>query len=212
MRRIKKTDAQRMKNNENNTGISKSKIWLIASAALIVVVVLVLIMVEDSMRCKYVIRNNTDKDIKNIEVVFETGDGQTCSELYLGSVKAGEKVKGKYEPYDFSRIEDMGDMWVYVEFEGSKGIIFTDGMLYTNFDGSVSIDFNKEDGKYIADLDSSRGLFTGSELAGIEAKIMLDLENGDWDYMVYLKSEDRWVIDESMKLEWDDLTFDEIED
>ena len=41
---------------------------------------------------------------------------------------------------------------------------------------------------------------------------MLDLENGDWDYMVYLKSEDRWVIDESMKLEWDDLTFDEIED
>ena len=106
----------------------------------------------------------------------------------------------------------MGDMWVYVEFEGSKGIIFTDGMLYTNFDGSVSIDFNKEDGNYIADLDSSRGLFTGSELAGIEAKIMLDLENGDWDYMVYLKSEDKWVIDESMKLEWDDLAFDEIED
>lgn len=211
MRRIKKTT----KTVQNSGGMSpetRNKVLIGAIAVFAFIVITVLILVEDSMSCTYTIENNTDMNIKNLEVVFEDYMGDTATSLYLGSLDAGKEVKGKYEAFDFSEMEDTGDMWVYVEFEGKEGINFIDGLLYNKFDGYVDIKFEKEDGEYRAYTDSGKGLFTGSGEAGIEATIQLEPDTGDWNYMIYSKEQKKWIVDESMKLEWDELSDEDFDD
>lgn len=189
----------------------KVKTIIGVSLALIVLIALVLVVIESSLRCKFTLKNNTDKNITHIEVVIENQDEIDVLPLYAGSLPAGQSVSEKFEVVDFSE-EPGSALWIYVEFENEKVLQIYDGYLYTKFDGRISAEFVQEDGEYRLNLDSGVGLFGSDEIAGIGSKIQLVFDEVDWHYMVYSRSEKKWIPDLDTEIDFSDFLDDEDSD
>lgn len=195
--------------HQENTMKGEKKIAILAVIALFAIV-LALIIIEESLKCRFTVENNTDKNIEHIELSFIDEENYLVETVYDGEVKAGDSVKGKFEPVDFSLYS--GELYIGVTFEGGEEITLSDGFLYTLFDGRFSLEFVQEDGEYRLNTDSAVGLFGSSDIAGIENKFFIDLENSDWFEMIYDDEQEKWVIDEGEYIDWEDINIEGDED
>ena len=195
--------------HQENTMKGEKKIAIFAVIALFAIV-LALIIIEESLKCRFTVENNTDKNIEHIELSFIDEENYLVETVYDGEVKAGDSVKGKFEPVDFSLYS--GELYIGVTFEGGEEITLSDGFLYTLFDGRFSLEFVQEDGEYRLNTDSAVGLFGSSDIAGIENKFFIDLENSDWFEMIYDDEQEKWVIDEGEYIDWEDINIEGDED
>lgn len=209
MRRIR-VDKSKVKSAEMISHNNKIKLIVGLAVAVVLILAFVLIAIEDNLHCKYVIENHTDKNITNIEVVFEDEAGYTIQDIYDGALNSGASVKGKFQKEDFRN--NPGDLWIYVQFEGENPLMIYDGYLYTLYDGHFSLDFVQEDGEYRLNTDSGVGLFGGKDIAGIDSKIQLVFDEQDWHYMSYSKTDKKWYPDLDGEIDLSEIEDDADED
>jgi len=160
----------------------KSKIIVLTALTVLVLAVLILIVIENVGKKSYVIRNNSDRDITSLKVVFELEeDGTELSGIYEGPLKAGEKAEGKFESVDFSDVG--GEVGMFVTFDGEEEFFVYDGYFFGVFDGKLDIEFYKEDDQYRVRSSAGIGLFKNSSNTDLDDSVIyFDFEEGDWDY------------------------------
>lgn len=161
----------------------KVKIIIISIISLILVAVLALIVLEETGKRKIRIVNNTDKNIKGLEVFFETEDeGIELYSLYNAELKSGQKYSASTELFDFEN--EAADLAMIVTFEGEEGIFVYDGYFYDRFDGAIDIEFYQAEGEYRARMSATSGLFRNTVKSGMkDDEIYFDFEESDWDFI-----------------------------
>jgi len=175
----------------------KAKIIVLSIIGVILAGVIILVAIEGFSGKRYSIKNNTDKNISNIRVVFELAEEEgELKEIYSGPINAGSKVSGSFDAIDFDY--DAGDIGIYLTFEGGDTMFLFDGYIEGRFDGKIDMEFYQEDGSYLLKSTASTGLFGNTDSTGLdESVIIFTDELDDWDYI------DGGVID------FDDLDFED---
>jgi len=181
----------------------KLKIILIVAASVLVVAVLGLIVLEDALKRRYTISNETDTNITHLQVFFETAeDGVELQTIFEGELKAGEEVSGKFERIGFGDI--AGDIGVVVTFEGQEECYDYDGLITGVFDGRINLRFTKdEDGDLGAYLKAGFGLFNDpGDIELDNVRLYFDPEDEiDWED---LGLDEDWDEDEELDEDWDE--------
>ena len=182
----------------------KVKIIIISVISLIVVAVFTLVILEQSRKCKVKIVNSTDKNITNLNLMFETEeDSKELRSLYNGELKSGQSYSGSYEAVDLSGT--TADLGMIVTFEGEEEIFVYDGYFSDRYDGFVEVEFFQAEGEYRVRLSATTGLFKNADSSYMkDDEIYFDFENADWDYV-------DWY-DEDIDLEELDMTDFESDD
>lgn len=175
----------------------KAKIIVLSIIGVILTGVIVIVALEGFSGKRYSIKNNTDKNISNIRVVFELAEEEgELQEIYSGPINAGSKVSGSFDAINFDY--DAGDIGVYLTFEGGDTMFLFDGYIEGRFDGKIDMEFYQEDGSYLLKSTASTGLLGKTDTTGLDESIIIFTDElDDWDYI------DGGVID------FDDLDFED---
>jgi len=194
----------------------KTKIIVISVVAVLLVAILVMVAIEGFSGCRYSIKNNTDKNITSLRVVFEAAEEEyEYADMYNGALEAGKSVSGSFKPVEFD--EDGGDLGIYIKFEGSEEMFCFDGYFDGRFDGRVNMEFYVEDGVVNLKSTAVTGLFGSSESTSLdESVIVFNDDLSDWDYLegsIDLSDIDfDEDFDEDEDYDDDDIEFDDEED
>ena len=195
----------------------KTKIIVISVVAVLLVAILVMVAIEGFSGCRYSIKNNTDKNITSLRVVFEAAEEEyEYADMYNGALEAGKSVSGSFKPVEFD--EDGGDLGIYITFEGSEEMFCFDGYFEGRFDGKVDMEFYVEEGTVSLKTTATTGLFGSTENTALDESVIIFTEDlSDWDYLegsidlsdlYYDEDED---YDEDYD-DYDDIEFDDEED
>lgn len=194
----------------------KTKIIVLSIVAVLLVAILVMVAIEGFSGCRYSIKNNTDKNITSLRVVFEAAEEEyEYADMYNGALEAGKSVSGSFKPVEFD--EDGGDLGIYIKFEGSEEMFCFDGYFEGRFDGRVNMEFYVEDGVVNLKSTAVTGLFGSSENTSLdESVIVFNDDLSDWDYLegsIDLSDIDfDEDFDEDEDYDDDDIEFDDEED
>lgn len=194
----------------------KTKIIVFSVVAVLLVAILVMVAIEGFSGCRYSIKNNTDKNITSLRVVFEAAEEEyEYADMYNGALEAGKSVSGSFKPVEFD--EDGGDLGIYIKFEGSEEMFCFDGYFEGRFDGRVNMEFYVEDGVVNLKSTAVTGLFGSSENTSLdESVIVFNDDLSDWDYLegsIDLSDIDfDEDFDEDEDYDDDDIEFDDEED
>ncbi|MBR4540773.1 MAG: hypothetical protein IKO54_01205 [Lachnospiraceae bacterium] len=194
----------------------KTKIIVLSVVAVLLVAILVMVAIEGFFGCRYSIKNNTDKNITSLRVVFEAAEEEyEYADMYNGALEAGKSVSGSFKPVEFD--EDGGDLGIYIKFEGSEEMFCFDGYFEGRFDGRVNMEFYVEDGVVNLKSTAVTGLFGSSENTSLdESVIVFNDDLSDWDYLegsIDLSDIDfDEDFDEDEDYDDDDIEFDDEED
>ena len=194
----------------------KTKIIVLSVVAVLLVAILVMVAIEGFSGCRYSIKNNSDKNITSLRVVFEAAEEEyEYADMYNGALEAGKSVSGSFKPVEFD--EDGGDLGIYIKFEGSEEMFCFDGYFEGRFDGRVNMEFYVEDGVVNLKSTAVTGLFGSSESTSLdESVIVFNDDLSDWDYLegsIDLSDIDfDEDFDEDEDYDDDDIEFDDEED
>ena len=192
----------------------KTKIIIISVVAVLLLAVIILVAIEGFSGCRYSIKNNTDKNITSLRVVFEATEEEfEYADMYNGALLAGKSVSGSYKPIEFD--EDGGDLGIYITFEGSEEMFCFDGYFEGRFDGKVDMEFYVEEGTLSLKTTATTGLFGSTENTALDESVIIFNEDlSDWDYLEGSIDFSDLDFDEDFDEDedYDDIEFDDEED
>ena len=136
---------------------------------------------------KYYVINNTDMNITDISVLFETLDeGVPIFSLCTNEkIDKGETKEGELKAVDFGK--EYAELAAKVTFEGKEEIYYFDGLFYDTFDGMVILEFYKTEDQLRLKAKADTGISQGDpEDILLDEEIYIDWsleDSGYWDWI-----------------------------
>jgi len=162
--------------------ISKSKlcIYFLIFTALAAIIIMISVEAFGGGNC--VIKNNTSKAIKSMEVVVVDEEIIDIGVMYEGVVGANSVAKGEFDKID---IKDNPEAQVYigVEFEDyPEKIEILEGYITKDFSGNMNIEIYEEGTNLYLKAKMGTALFGSTKDTNMDETYILLPEEADYDY------------------------------
>lgn len=163
-------------------GLSKKTIITVIASVAVLALILVLVLIENSGKGRFIISNETGRDLDRVVVGFVDTEGDFTDMLFSSPVAAGKKYDDK-EDVSFTFYGSPAEMAIGYTFAGTEQVMLADGWFETEFDGKIKIRFYEKGGKTYLSMKATDGLFGSTDRTNLDVTFVLDVDNCEFDYV-----------------------------
>lgn len=156
---------------------SKQKIIGAGVIAAVVIILVAVFMIIESGYGNWIIKNKTDLNLEYVKTSFINAEGNVEDGIDSGKVNAQSTYKSELDQADLKYTES--NMEVRFKFENSEEMFTDVGYFVDNFDGNVTISFEKTDDPNLITLKikAKNGIFQ-TKTVDCDAELTINLSEG----------------------------------
>lgn len=155
------------------------KSWIVVGVASILFLVFVCIVAEALFAGKVSVKNNSDYDIEQILLYFESEDFEQTNQQTLPLIAKGQEYQTDLEQFDLASLNNVASLTLAITFAGQDTFYLQSGLFYDNFDGNIDCKLSMdEDGDVILKLKASEGILGSTAGTDCNDTFFINLTEG----------------------------------
>lgn len=155
------------------------KSWIVVGVASILFLVFVFIVAEALFDGKVSVKNNSDYDIEQILLYFESEDFEQTNKQTLPLIAKGQEYQTDLAQFDLASLNNVTSLTLAITFAGQDTFYLQSGLFYDNFDGNIDCKLSMdEDGDVILKLKASEGIFGSTAGTDCNDTFFINLTEG----------------------------------
>ena len=158
---------------------SLRKSWIVVGVASILFLVFVFIVAEALFAGKISVKNESDYDIEQLLLYFESADFEQTNMQTLPFIAKGQEYEADLMAFDLDTLNNTASFTLAITFAGQDTFYLQSGLFYGNFDGNIDCKLSMDkDGDVILKLKASEGIFDSTARTDCNDTFFINLTEG----------------------------------
>lgn len=166
---------------ETNSSSKKVVIFSI-TCAVVLLFIFGLILIENSGKGRFILTNETGRDLDRVVVGFVNAEGDFTDLLFDSAVASGHTINEK-EDLSFSFYDGPAELAIGYTFNGTEQVMLAEGWFESEFFGKIKIRFYEKGGNTYLSMKATEGLFGSTLRSNLDYTFILDVDNSGFDYV-----------------------------
>lgn len=167
--------SKKAKSKKTKTPMNKNTKILIYTLAGIVFLVTIILIAFENVPNRFVVRNNTEKNLEYIKAYFVDEEGPFTETIQFESLKKGDTAEIDLGKIDFSYLE--ANLELRFKFEGYDELFVDTGYFNEVFDGKITVTFTDKDDKVLLHVKAMNGILPNPNI-NCDDEYVVNLEEG----------------------------------